>query len=195
MGGSHHTNPTRRKSGVSSVLQRKTLAQAEFTSAEQVNSPKGERPKGANPQKSHDLSRGFLWWTRSDSNRRPPQCECDALPAALLAHSSAYWRNKFIIAQLPPLCNAKTAQIWRFFVRIGLLAQRQGLSVRDPQPGTVCAVPSSFTTYYRRCPPLTQPRSAARTWSMRFCSVSACFFSVMAPTMGSPTILPLRSTT
>ena len=49
----------------------------------------------------------FLWWTRSDSNRRPPQCECDALPAALLAHSSAYWRNRFIIAQLPPLCNAK----------------------------------------------------------------------------------------
>ena len=28
---------------------------------------------------------------------------------------------------------------------------------------------------------------------MSFCSVSACFSSVMAPTMGSPTILPLRS--
>ena len=40
-----------------------------------------------------------------------------------------------------------------------------------------------------------QPISAARAWSMSFCSVSACFFSVMAPTMGSPTILPLRSTT
>ena len=36
MGGSHHTNPPRRKSGVSSVLQRKTLAQAEFTSAEHL---------------------------------------------------------------------------------------------------------------------------------------------------------------
>ena len=40
-----------------------------------------------------------------------------------------------------------------------------------------------------------QPISAASAWSMSFCSVSACFFSVMAPTMGSPTILPLRSTT
>ena len=108
MGGSYHTNPPRRKSGVSSVLQRKTLAQAEFSSAEQVKSPKGERPKGANPTKKPRLrSWFFCWWTRSDSNRRPPQCECDALPAALLAHSSAYWRNRFIIAQLPPLCNAK----------------------------------------------------------------------------------------
>ena len=105
----HHTNPPRRKSGVSSVLQRKTLAQAEFSSAEQVQSPKGEAPRrGAESKKRHDLrSCLFCWWTRSDSNRRPPQCECDALPAALLAHSSAYWRNRFIIAQLPPLCNAK----------------------------------------------------------------------------------------
>ena len=90
MGGSHHTNPPRRKSGVSSVLRSKTLAQAEFSSAEQVQSPKGERPTGANPQKSHDLSRGFLWWTRSDSNRRPPQCECGALPTALQAHNDIF---------------------------------------------------------------------------------------------------------
>ena len=41
----------------------------------------------------------------------------------------------------------------------------------------------------------SQPISAARAWSMSFCSVSACFGSVIAPTMGSPTILPLRSTT
>ena len=40
-----------------------------------------------------------------------------------------------------------------------------------------------------------QPLSAARAWSMSFFSVSACFSSVIAPTMGSPTILPLRSTT
>ena len=104
----HHTNPPRRKSGVSSVLRSKTLAQGRFTRPEQVQSPKGERPKGANPTKKPRLrSWFFCWWTRSDSNRRPPQCECDALPAALLAHSSAYWRNRFIIAQLPPLCNAK----------------------------------------------------------------------------------------
>ena len=60
MGGSHHTNPPRRKSGVSSVLQRKTLAQAEFSSAEQVKSPKGERPEVRTQQKNHDLSRGFF---------------------------------------------------------------------------------------------------------------------------------------
>ena len=47
----HTEVQTRRKSGVSSVLRSKTLAQAEFTSAEQVQSPKGERPKGANPAK------------------------------------------------------------------------------------------------------------------------------------------------
>ena len=45
----------RRKSGVSSVLQRKTLAQAEFTSAEQVQSPKGGAPRrGAESKKRHD---------------------------------------------------------------------------------------------------------------------------------------------
>ena len=45
----------RRKSGVSSVLRSKTLAQAEFTSAEHVKSPKGERPQRARTQqKSHD---------------------------------------------------------------------------------------------------------------------------------------------
>ena len=104
----HPGAQTRRKSGVPSVLRSKTLAQAEFISAEQVQSPKGERPKGANPtKKPRPKVVAFLWWTRSDSNRRPPQCECGALPAALLAHSSAYWRNIFIIAQLPPLCNAK----------------------------------------------------------------------------------------
>ena len=104
----HHTNPPRRKSGVSSVLRSKTLAQGRFTRPEQVQSPKGERPKARTQQKKPRLrSWFFCWWTRSDSNRRPPQCECDALPAALLAHSSAYWRNRFIIAQLPPLCNAK----------------------------------------------------------------------------------------
>ena len=65
-------------------------------------------PQGCGVQKKATTSVvAFFWWTRSDSNRRPPQCECDALPAALLAHSSAYWRNRFIIAQLPPLCNAK----------------------------------------------------------------------------------------
>ena len=41
----------RRKSGVPSVLHSKTLAQAEFTSAEQVQSPKGEAPEGCGAQK------------------------------------------------------------------------------------------------------------------------------------------------
>ena len=27
-----------------------------------------------------------LWWTRGDSNPRPPRCERGALPAELLAH-------------------------------------------------------------------------------------------------------------
>ena len=40
-----------------------------------------------------------------------------------------------------------------------------------------------------------QPISAARAWPMRSCRVCACRLSVMAPTMGSPTMLPLRSTT
>ena len=29
---------------------------------------------------------GILWWTRRDSNPRPPRCERGALPAELLAH-------------------------------------------------------------------------------------------------------------
>ena len=28
----------------------------------------------------------LFWWTRGDSNSRPLQCECNALPAALRAH-------------------------------------------------------------------------------------------------------------
>jgi hypothetical protein len=28
-----------------------------------------------------------IWWTRGDSNPRPPRCERGALPAELLAHS------------------------------------------------------------------------------------------------------------
>ena len=72
------------------------------------NHRRAKHPAGVwSPKKDTTVGRVFFWWTRSDSNRRPPQCECDALPAALLAHSSAYWRNRFIIAQLPPLCNAK----------------------------------------------------------------------------------------
>ena len=41
---------TRRKSGVTSILRSKISAQGRFTRPEQVQSPKGERPKGANPQ-------------------------------------------------------------------------------------------------------------------------------------------------
>ncbi len=53
--------------------------------------------------------------------------------------------------------------------------------------------PKHGATYFRGGS--SQPISAASAWSMSFCSVSACFFSVMAPTMGSPTMLPFRSTT
>ena len=72
------------------------------------NHRRAEHPAGVrSPKKNTTQGRVFFWWTRSDSNRRPPQCECGALPAALLAHSSAYWRNIFIITQLPPLCNVE----------------------------------------------------------------------------------------
>ena len=32
----------------------------------------------------------FFQWTWSDSNRRPPQCECGALPTALQAHNDIF---------------------------------------------------------------------------------------------------------
>lgn len=41
----------RRKSGVTSILRSKALAQGRFIRPEQVQSPKGERPKGTNPAK------------------------------------------------------------------------------------------------------------------------------------------------
>ena len=98
----------------------------------------------------------FLWWTRSDSNRRPPQCECGALPAALLAHNSAYWRNIFIIAQLPPLCNAKNCTnlavicpdcISRTALRA--FADSPLRSLPSPSPGTApSAVPSTPSEGY-----------------------------------------------
>ena len=51
----HTEVQTRRKSGVPSVLCSKTLAQAEFISAEQVKSPKGGAPRrGAESKKRHD---------------------------------------------------------------------------------------------------------------------------------------------
>ncbi len=37
-----------------------------------------------NSEKSVKLFR--IWWTRGDSNPRPPRCERGALPAELLAH-------------------------------------------------------------------------------------------------------------
>ena len=34
-----------------------------------------------------------IWWTRGDSNSRPLQCECNALPAALRAHKLPAYYN------------------------------------------------------------------------------------------------------
>ena len=43
-------------------------------------------------EKSPPIWRWFFskWWTWSDSNRRPLQCECSALPTALQAHIAAF---------------------------------------------------------------------------------------------------------
>ena len=111
---------------------------------------------GRRPKKDTTRGRVFFWWTRSDSNRRPPQCECGALPAALLAHSSAYWRNIFIIAQLPPLCNAKNCTnlavicpdcISRTALRA--FADSPLRSLPSPSPGTApSAVPSTPSEGY-----------------------------------------------
>ena len=38
------------------------------------------RPTCLHKKSSENQRFSELWWTRSDSNRRPPQCECDALP-------------------------------------------------------------------------------------------------------------------
>ena len=67
----HPEAQTRRASGVPSVLQRKTLAQAEFSSAEQVKSPKGERPKGANPAKPPSGGRA-KWHVNSERSVELP---------------------------------------------------------------------------------------------------------------------------
>ena len=48
-----------------------------------------KHPAGVwSPKKDTTYGRVFFWWTRSDSNRRPPQCECDALPTALQAQKN-----------------------------------------------------------------------------------------------------------
>ena len=46
--------PFFRQFGVSSALRSKALAQGRFIRPEQVQSPKGERPKARTQQKSHD---------------------------------------------------------------------------------------------------------------------------------------------
>ena len=100
--------PSRRESGVQAFCKAKPWRRRNLLPLSKCNHRRAEHPAGVrSPKKDTTHGRVFFWWTRSDSNRRPPQCECDALPAALLAHSSAYWRNRFIIAQLAPLCNAK----------------------------------------------------------------------------------------
>ncbi len=38
------------------------------------------------------MKREVVWWTRGDSNPRPPRCERGALPAELLAHGVATFR-------------------------------------------------------------------------------------------------------
>ncbi len=45
-----------------------------------------------NSEKSVKLFR--IWWTRGDSNPRPPRCERGALPAELLAHEQQIDFNK-----------------------------------------------------------------------------------------------------
>ena len=49
-----------------------------------------------NSEKSVKLFR--IWWTRGDSNPRPPRCERGALPAELLAHEQQVDFSKGAVA-------------------------------------------------------------------------------------------------
>ena len=38
---------------------------------------------------------GFVWWSRGESNPRPPQCHCGALPTELRPHT----KERFIVEE------------------------------------------------------------------------------------------------
>ena len=55
----------------------------------------GSRPTTAN-KKTAFLLLFIKWWAVLDSNQRPPQCQCDALPTALTAHKIFKLKTLFV---------------------------------------------------------------------------------------------------
>ncbi len=53
----------------------------------------------------------LIWWTRGDSNSRPLQCECNALPAAL--------RAQVVVPQARKILYVFFASVSRDFLKIG----------------------------------------------------------------------------
>ncbi len=54
-----------------------------------------------------------IWWAVLDSNQRPPQCQCDALPTAPTAHQKCYYRKKPALSQCKGPCSKSAAACWR----------------------------------------------------------------------------------
>src|SRR5258707_9964769 len=69
------------------------------------------------------------WWTRGDSNPRPPRCERGALPAELLAHE-----QQIHLSKAEKCCQHGVAQLQirnaKLETRIFSFAKRQGTNVR-----------------------------------------------------------------
>jgi hypothetical protein len=69
-----------------------------------------ERIGGEDGSRTHDVDLARIncsplpspWWTRSDSNRPPPQCDCGALPDELRARD---WWTVRDSNSLPPQCH------------------------------------------------------------------------------------------
>jgi hypothetical protein len=75
-----------------------------------------------NSEKSVKLFK--IWWTRGDSNPRPPRCERGALPAELLAHEQQRNFSKRWGGKPPAVDSVETVSIrrqWADFVKAAAL--------------------------------------------------------------------------
>ena len=60
----------------------------------------------------------FEWWTRGDSNPRPPRCERGALPTELLAHVLLSYQKKITCTSLPQRRENQKLCLYQFLCRL-----------------------------------------------------------------------------
>jgi hypothetical protein len=112
------------------------------------------------------VARRADWWSRRDSNPRPPRCERGALPAELLPHGAGGGHSTCEAQARQGRCHqpAGIATVWR----------------RPPESGGACHDPAALATKRRRAPRsgsvFLSPESLATNWRRNRETGNACHF-------------------